>query len=246
MAGTKGCSGGKRVGAGRVAFKPTLEQQEMVGQLAGFGLRHEDIALLIKNKQGKPISSDTLAKCFKQALSEGRLQAIVNVANTLYQKVLMGDKTCMIFYLRTQAGWKDQVQHLEPTAQHGTPNTAACALIRAKVVQNLPYNEQGAICAHYGHLLTKANGVEIIAQAARAFTKIKSTDALLALIWGILGTKQEKAGLSLRGIAQYYGLSKSGAQRERDLICRFHAALLKQGTDHIAQALEIAGLIPAM
>lgn len=131
MAGTKGCSGGKRVGAGRVAFKPTLEQQEMVGQLAGFGLRNEEIALLVKNKQGKPISNDTLNKYFKQALFEGRLQAIVNVANTLYQKALMGDKTCMIFYLRTQAGWNDQVQRLEHTEQHGTSNTTAAVHLDA-------------------------------------------------------------------------------------------------------------------
>lgn len=69
--------------------------------------------------------------------------------------------------------WFDRLTPLDIRAQ--------CALIRLKVTQHLPLNEQGATWAHYGHLLTKAKGVEVIAQAARVFTTTKNADAILAL-----------------------------------------------------------------
>ena len=66
MPGVKGRSGGKRIGAGRIAFCPTDVQRKLVQSVAGFGLRAEDIAQLVYDKKGKPISVDTLARyCFK-------------------------------------------------------------------------------------------------------------------------------------------------------------------------------------
>lgn len=121
MAGIKGRSGGKREGAGRSAFKPTEDQREQVKQLTAFGLRQEDILLFIKGAAGKPITVATLAKHFPDELSRGKLVANVSIAKTLYKKALAGDNTCMIFWLRTQAGWKDAPQRVEHSGPEGLP-----------------------------------------------------------------------------------------------------------------------------
>lgn len=121
MAGAKGRSGGKRDGAGRSPFKPTQEQRDTVSLLSAFGMRVEDMLLFVKGANGKPITENTLAKYFKAELAEGKTRANVGVAKTLYQKALEGDNTCMIFWLKTRAGWKDAPQRIELTGAEGQP-----------------------------------------------------------------------------------------------------------------------------
>lgn len=121
MAGIKGRSGGKREGAGRSAFKPTEEQRELVRQLTAFGLRVEDMVLFIKGTNGKSITANTLTKHFRDELSKGKLRANVAIAQTLFKKAKSGDNTCMIFWLRTQAGWKDAPQRFEHSGPEGLP-----------------------------------------------------------------------------------------------------------------------------
>jgi hypothetical protein len=120
MAGAKGKSGGKRPGAGRSTFKPTDEQRELVMQLAAFGLRHTEIVLFVKAANGKTISEPTLLKNFAAELSTGKVKANVKVAQTLYKKAISGDTTSIIFWLKSQAGWKD-TQRVELTGKDGGP-----------------------------------------------------------------------------------------------------------------------------
>jgi hypothetical protein len=120
MPGAKGKSGGKRIGAGRSTFKATEEQKDLVMQLAAFGLRHVDIALFVKNANGQSISEPTLLKNFKNELTTGKLKANVKVAQTLYKKAIGGDTTSIIFWLKSQAGWKD-TQRVEVTGNSGGP-----------------------------------------------------------------------------------------------------------------------------
>lgn len=120
MPGAKGKSGGKRPGAGRSTFRPTDEQRELVNQLAAFGLRHADITLFVKGASGKPISEPTLLKNFKAELDTGKLKANVKIAQTLYKKAAAGDTTSIIFWLKSQAGWKD-TQRVEITGKDGGP-----------------------------------------------------------------------------------------------------------------------------
>ncbi|WP_292019912.1 hypothetical protein [Maritimibacter sp. UBA3975] len=47
---------------------------------------------------------------------KGKAKAIAHVANGLLQKARAGDTTSAIFYLKTQAGWRDQ-----PPAQTASP-----------------------------------------------------------------------------------------------------------------------------
>ena len=41
---------------------------------------------------------------------KGRAKAIGNVAKGLLKKAMDGDNTAMIFYLKTQAGWRERVE----------------------------------------------------------------------------------------------------------------------------------------
>ena len=120
MAGVKGKSGGKRPDAGREAFTPTDAQRELVEELASFGHRQSEIVLFIKKKDGSPISEPTLLKNFKAELADGKVKANVKVAQTLYKKAIGGDTTSMIFWLKSQAGWKD-TQRVELTGKDGGP-----------------------------------------------------------------------------------------------------------------------------
>ena len=120
MPGVKNKSGGKREGAGREAFTPTPEQRELVQQLAAFGLRQTEIVLFVKKKDGKSISEPTLLKNFKNELETGKVKANVKIAQTLYKKAAAGDTTSIIFWLKSQAGWKD-TQSVELTGAGGGP-----------------------------------------------------------------------------------------------------------------------------
>ena len=40
-------------------------------------------------------------------VNKGKAKAITKVAQGLLQKALSGDTTCAIFYLKTQAGWRE-------------------------------------------------------------------------------------------------------------------------------------------
>lgn len=130
MPGAKGKSGGARTGAGRSTFKATEEQKDLVMQLAAFGLRHEDISLFVKNKAGQAISTPTLIKYFDEELNTGKLKANVKVAQTLYKKAVGGDTTSIIFWLKAQAGWKDQ--RVELTGKDGKD------LVPKQKILNLP------------------------------------------------------------------------------------------------------------
>jgi DNA-binding CsgD family transcriptional regulator len=56
----------------------------------------------------------------------GKAKAIAHVANGLLQRARAGDTTCSIFYLKTQAGWRDNVavEH-EVKAEPGALSLAA-------------------------------------------------------------------------------------------------------------------------
>jgi hypothetical protein len=91
---------GKR---GPKAWEPSPEDVEKIKLYAGLGSTQEQVARLI----GK--SEDTLANqpLAKAAFEEGKAQTIAKVAGSLVKKALNGDTASAIFYLKTQAGWKE-------------------------------------------------------------------------------------------------------------------------------------------
>lgn len=116
----------------RQAFRPTLEQRELVRTLAGVGTRAPDICLLIKDAAGKPIGEKTLRKYFRAELDEGTVQATAKVARTLFgiatqQGGGSSTVTAAIFWLKTRAGWKE-TQQVEHTGKDGAPIATTLAV----------------------------------------------------------------------------------------------------------------------
>jgi len=63
----------------------------------------------------------------------GKAKAIAHVANGLLQKARSGDTTSMIFYLKTQAGWRE-TDRLEHSGPDGSPIEVAGARERLRVL----------------------------------------------------------------------------------------------------------------
>lgn len=108
--------GGAREGAGRPAFEPTDHERRQVEAMSGYGVPIEQIAVLVRDG----IDSDTLRKHFAQELISGKAKANARVGKTLFQKVMSGDTTAMIWWTKTQMRWKEVQQH-EMTGADGAP-----------------------------------------------------------------------------------------------------------------------------
>ena len=79
-------------------FTPTDDQRRMVRALSGYGVPHDDIALIVK------CSPPTLRKRFRQELDLGSAEATAKVARTLFQQATSGTNTAaMIFWLKARA-----------------------------------------------------------------------------------------------------------------------------------------------
>jgi Glu-tRNA(Gln) amidotransferase subunit E-like FAD-binding protein len=89
------------------AFEPTPEQVYSVELMASIGLPQDAIAEALQ------ITAKTLRKHFKHQLATGKTRTIAKVADALVRQALAGNITAMIFFLKTQAGWKEtqKVEH---------------------------------------------------------------------------------------------------------------------------------------
>ena len=90
--------------AGRPEHQPTPERRQQVESMAGFGIIEDDIARSVG------IAPKTLRKHYREELDLGHIKANAAVAQSLYKKAL-GDGTsavtAAIFWLKTQAGWRE-------------------------------------------------------------------------------------------------------------------------------------------
>ena len=102
----------------RPAFEPTDSQRKLVQNYATVGTRQEDIAQVLD------IDLKTLRKHFRQELTHGKINANAEVAKSLYTQCLGGNTTAMIFWLKTQAKWRemDEADDKEPTPLNITFN----------------------------------------------------------------------------------------------------------------------------
>jgi len=66
------------------------------------GTRHEDICDLLDIG-----SINTLKNHYSEELRKGRVTATAKVAQALYKKAIEGDTACMIFWMKTQGGWRE-------------------------------------------------------------------------------------------------------------------------------------------
>lgn len=99
-------------GGGRKRFKPDDKQRLTVSVMAACGMPHPEIARQIINPDtGLPISVPTLRSAFREDLDQGKARANALVAQSLFKKATSGTGpgavAAMIFWLKTQARWKE-------------------------------------------------------------------------------------------------------------------------------------------
>jgi hypothetical protein len=91
-------------------FEATEEQRKMVRVLAGYGLKQEQIAVLVGIK-----STATLRKHFADELVRGPIEAQHNVRRTLYKLATSGrNPGVTMYWLKRWAGWSEQGRRPEP------------------------------------------------------------------------------------------------------------------------------------
>lgn len=112
---------------GRKPFTPTDEQRRLVKAMAGYGVPHDDIALVVK------CSPPTLRKWFRHELDVATIEANARVAQTLYQQATTpGNIAATIFWLKARAGWREK-QHVELTGRDDAPITPQFVILRTIV-----------------------------------------------------------------------------------------------------------------
>jgi hypothetical protein len=79
----------------------------------GFGIRHTDICLLIKNPEtGQPIDEETFVKRFAEEIATGIIKANTAVADSMYHMATKIEPSSVklgaaSFWLARRAGWKE-------------------------------------------------------------------------------------------------------------------------------------------
>ncbi len=83
---------------GQPAYTPSHDEREKVRDYARV-CNEDQIAILLG------ISVSTLQRHFKAELEQARAQTSALIGSKLIAQALSGDKTAMIFYLKTRGGW---------------------------------------------------------------------------------------------------------------------------------------------
>ena len=115
---------------GRPPYTPTDEHRRTVRALAGFGVPHDDICLVVK------CSPPTLRKWFRHELDVAAIEANARVAQTLFQQATTpGNIAATIFWLKARAGWREKhlVEHSGP---EGTPPPGPTSITVSFVTPN--------------------------------------------------------------------------------------------------------------
>jgi hypothetical protein len=125
-----------------VPFSATEQERELVRLCASVGISHEQMALMITRPgaEGEPkaISTDTLVRHFGNELAVGKAKTITLIAGRLVRTALgqnqqagatvADELRAQMFYLKTQAGWRevDRQEVVFPDA--GEDDTDAIAI----------------------------------------------------------------------------------------------------------------------
>ncbi|MFZ4504541.1 MAG: hypothetical protein ACOYM1_11380 [Methylovulum sp.] len=96
-------------------FIPTDADRKLVESMSGYGVPYDQIAALV----GDGIHRETLAKHFEKELIQGKAKANSKIGQTLFQKATNGDTTAMIWWSKTQMGWKEtkEVEIIDKTSE---------------------------------------------------------------------------------------------------------------------------------
>lgn len=87
--------------SGMPPHEPTRATRELVQLHTMVGTRQEAIASIIG------IDPKTLRKYYRDELDQSKARANATIGGALFNKAKSGDTTAMIFWMKTQAGWKE-------------------------------------------------------------------------------------------------------------------------------------------
>ena len=102
---------------GRPRYEPTDKERAQCKALAGMGVPHTDIAIVLQ------ISTPTLRRHFRTELDVGAIEANAKVAQSLFKQATDSQKPSVvacIFWLKTRAGWTEAAAG-EPKAPREDP-----------------------------------------------------------------------------------------------------------------------------
>lgn len=133
------------------AFLPTKEQSIAVSVMAACGVPQAEIVRQLASPGGRAMDLKTLRKAFRRELNEGKATANSMVARSLFKKAT-GDGaqsvTAAIFWLKTQAGWKEPIVI---SGDADNPITFANADAKTALLRGLaPPAPDGGDCAQGG------------------------------------------------------------------------------------------------
>ena len=86
---------------------------KQVQNLASLGLSQEDAGNVLG------FSPDSIQRRYSEDWAKGKSVAKAKIAERLFKKALDGDNACMMFWLKTQAHWRE-VQHVDMSSSDGT------------------------------------------------------------------------------------------------------------------------------
>ncbi len=97
---------------GRPEYEKTKEDTKLVEALTIAGVTQQLIASILK------ISEPTLRKHYREQLDTSKARANAIISQALFKKAKDGNVLAQIFWLKTQAGWREK-NHLEITGKDG-------------------------------------------------------------------------------------------------------------------------------
>lgn len=91
--------------AGQQPYEPTPQNTMFVYEAYQSGLTQEDICMALD------ISRPTLLKYYKRTLDKAKAEKTIAVVKKLFDAIEDGSVPAMALYLKTQAGWTENVNH---------------------------------------------------------------------------------------------------------------------------------------
>jgi len=97
-------------------FEPTEKERQLVEQMCAVGIPQESICLVVRDG----IDDKTLRKHFRRELDTAKVKANAKIGGTLFNKAIAGDTASLIFWAKTQMGWRE-TQVTEISGPEGGP-----------------------------------------------------------------------------------------------------------------------------
>lgn len=90
-------------GQGQVPHKPTEQLKQLVQLHTIVGTRQDVLAKILG------IDVKTMHKYYREELDIAKAQATAQIGGALFKKAMSGDTAAMIFWMKTQARWRETV-----------------------------------------------------------------------------------------------------------------------------------------